>query len=62
MKVVNIGSAVAYSIILVASLVGNTLVGIIVYKVKTMRKTINFSLLAWSCLICCFRFSPFHGL
>ena len=42
MKVVNIGSAVAYSIILVASLVGNTLVGIIVYKVKTMRKTINF--------------------
>ena len=42
MKVVNIGSAVAYSIILVASLVGNTLVAIIVYKVKTMRKTINF--------------------
>ena len=42
MKVVNIGSAVAYSIILVASLVGNTLVGIIVYKTKTMRKTINF--------------------
>ena len=42
MKVVNIGSTVAYSIILVASLVGNSFVGIIVYKMKTMRKTINF--------------------
>ena len=42
MNEVNIGSTVAYSIVLVASLVGNSLVGIIVYKMKTMRKTINF--------------------
>jgi len=42
LKAANIGKTVAYSIILVASLVGNSFVGIIVYKTKTMRKTINF--------------------
>ena len=42
LNALNIGNTVAYSIILVASLVGNSLVGIIVYKTKTMRKTINF--------------------
>jgi len=42
LKAVNIGSTVAYSIILVASLAGNSFVAIIVYKTKTMRKTINF--------------------
>ena len=42
LKALNIGNTVAYSIILVASLVGNSLVGRIVYKTKTMRKTINF--------------------
>ena len=42
LKVLNIGSTVVYSIFLVASLVGNSLVGRIVYKMKTMRKTINF--------------------
>ena len=42
LEVVNIGRTVAYSIILVASLAGNSFVGIIVYKTKTMQKTINF--------------------
>ena len=42
LEAVNIGRTVAYSIILVASLVGNSVVGVIVYKMKTMRKTINF--------------------
>ena len=42
LKAANIGKTVAYSIILVASLVGNSFVGIIVYKTKAMRKTINF--------------------
>ena len=42
LRAVNIGCTVAYSIILVASLVGNSFVGIIVCKMKTMRKTINF--------------------
>ena len=32
----------AYSLILVVSLAGNTLIGIIVYKTKTMRKTVNY--------------------
>ena len=41
LKAAYIGSFVAFSIILVASLAGNSLVGIIVYKTKTMRKTIN---------------------
>ena len=42
LKAVNIGSTVGYSIIFVTSLVVNCLVGRIVYKIKTMRKTINF--------------------
>ena len=42
LKAAYIGSTVAYSIIFVASLAGNSYVGIIVYKTKTMRKTINF--------------------
>ena len=42
LKAAYTGSTVAYSIILVASLVGNSFVGIIVYKTKAMRKTINF--------------------
>ena len=42
LKAPNIGSTVAYSTIFVASLVGNSLVGGIVYKMKTMRRTINF--------------------
>ena len=42
MKAAYIGYTVAYCILLVASLAGNSFVGIIVYKTKTMRKTINF--------------------
>ena len=42
LKAPNIGSTVAYSTIFVASLVGNSLVGGIVYKMKTTRRTINF--------------------
>ena len=42
LKATYIGSTVAYSIILVVSLAGNSIVAIIVYKTKTMRKTINF--------------------
>ena len=36
-----VGKAFAYSLILVVSLVGNSLVGIIVFKTKTLRKPIN---------------------
>ena len=38
----NIGKTVAYSSILVVSLDGNLLIGIIVCKTKTMRRTINY--------------------
>ena len=37
-----IGMTFAYSLIFIFSLPGNTLIGIIVYKTKTMRKPINF--------------------
>ena len=37
-----IGKAFAYYLIFLVSLAGNTIIGIIVYKTKTMRKPINF--------------------
>ena len=37
-----IGKTFAYSLIFLVSLAGNTVIGIIVYKTKTMRKPINF--------------------
>ena len=37
-----IGKTVAYCLIFLVSLAGNTVIGIIVYKTKTMRKPINF--------------------
>jgi len=37
-----IGKIFAYCLIFVVSLTGNTVIGIIVYKTKTMRKPINF--------------------
>ena len=37
-----VGKTFAFGLILVVSLVGNTLIGIIVYKTKTMRKTMNY--------------------
>ena len=37
-----IGLTFAYCLILLVSLAGNTLIGIIVYKTKTMRKPVNF--------------------
>ena len=37
-----IGLTFAYSLIVLVSLAGNTVIGIIVYKMKTMRKPINF--------------------
>ncbi|XP_020611141.1 neuropeptide FF receptor 1-like [Orbicella faveolata] len=37
-----IGSTFAYCLIFIVSLTGNTVIGIIVYKTKTMRKPINF--------------------
>ncbi|XP_078376971.1 substance-P receptor-like [Oculina patagonica] len=37
-----IGTTFAYCLIFVVSLAGNTFIGIIVYKTKTMRKPINF--------------------
>jgi len=37
-----IGKTVAYCLIILVSLAGNTVIGIIVYKTKTMRKRINF--------------------
>ena len=38
----NIGTTFAYCLIFLVALVGNTVIGIIVYKTKTMRKPINF--------------------
>ena len=38
----NIGATFAYCLIFLVSLAGNTVIGIIVYKTKTMRKPINF--------------------
>ena len=38
----NIGTTFAYCLIVLIALVGNTVIGIIVYKTKTMRKPINF--------------------
>ena len=37
-----IGKTFAYCLIFIASLAGNTVIGIIAYKTKTMRKPINF--------------------
>ena len=37
-----IGATFAYCLIFIVSLTGNTVIGIIVYKTKTMRKPINF--------------------
>ena len=37
-----IGKTFAYCLIFLVSLAGNTVIGIIVYKTKTMRKPINF--------------------
>ena len=37
-----IGTTFAYCLIFLVALVGNTVIGIIVYKTKTMRKPINF--------------------
>jgi len=37
-----IGKTIAYCLIFLVSLTGNTVIGVIVYKSKTMRKPINF--------------------
>ena len=37
-----IGNTVAYCLVFLVSLAGNTVIGIIVYKTKAMRKPINF--------------------
>ena len=37
-----IGKTFAYCLIFLVSLAGNTVIGIVVYKTKTMRKPINF--------------------
>ena len=37
-----VGETIAHSLIFLVSLVGNTVIGIIVYKTKTMKKPINF--------------------
>jgi len=37
-----IGKTFAYCVLIVVSVVGNIFIGIIVYKTKTMRKTVNF--------------------
>lgn len=39
---VKIGDTFAYSLLFVVSLVGNTLIGIIVYRTKPLRKPVNF--------------------
>ena len=38
-----IGKTFAYGLIIVVSLTGNSLIGIIIYKKKTMRRTINLT-------------------
>lgn len=38
----NLGKTFAYCLILVVSFTGNSLIGIIIYKTKPMRRTINF--------------------
>ena len=40
-----IGEAFAYCLIIVVSLIGNSLIGIIIYKKKTMRRKINYFIL-----------------
>ena len=40
-----IGQTVAWCLLLVVSLVGNTLIAIIIYKTKTMRTTTNYFIL-----------------
>ena len=40
-----IGKAFAYCLIIVVSLIGNSLIGIIIYKKKTMRRKINYFIL-----------------
>ena len=37
------GKTFAYGLIIVVSLTGNSLIGIIIYKKKTMRRTINLT-------------------
>lgn len=37
-----LGKTIAHCVVLVISLVGNCFIGIIVYKTRTMRKTINY--------------------
>ena len=37
-----IGHTIAYCVIFIISVVGNSFIGIIVYKTKTMRKPINY--------------------
>ena len=39
---VRIGAIISYSLILVVSLIGNSLIGLIVYKTPNMRKPINY--------------------
>ena len=41
-KVARVGITFAFSLILVVSLAGNLLIAIIVYKTKTLRRTINY--------------------
>ena len=49
-----IGKTFSYCLIILVSLSGNTAIGVIVYKKKTMRKTINFLIvnMAMSDLLC----------
>ena len=49
-----IGATFAYCLMSIVSLTGNTVIGIIVYKTKTMRKPINFFIvnMAMSDLLC----------
>ena len=42
LSAVRIGEIISYSLILVVSLIGNSLIGLIVYKTPTMRKPINY--------------------
>ena len=42
LSALRIGQIISYSLILVVSLIGNSLIGLIVYKTPTMRKPINY--------------------
>ena len=60
-EALKVGATVAYSLILVVSLVGNSLIALIVYKTPTLRKPINIlSDLLYPIFLFPFRLAEMH--